>query len=85
LGSCIIKRKERYGWFSEINQKIIQINPNNVIEGIIPKFKTGGGCCDWHGLSIKCPSCNKEVATANLDCWQDKNVTFYENKVTRKY
>lgn len=78
-GSCIIERKDFWG------DRVIRVNPNDTLKDWIPPFKQGWGCCDYHGLELKCPKCNTTVATADLDCWMDRNVKFFEKNVTRVY
>lgn len=83
VGSFLIE-KESY-WLSPGEKFNFIINPVDVIENLVPPFKRGGGCCDWYGAQLNCPSCGKEVGEANLDCHQSKHVMFPESKVIRSY
>lgn len=54
---------------------IIMVNPDNVTIPI-PEYEEGMGCCNISHTPIHCPGCGAEVATGNIDCWQDKSIDF---------
>lgn len=66
-------------------QDMFLTNRDSVLDGIIPPYKNGRGCCDLDMCPIHCPNCNEDVGRANLDCHQDKSVDFFEKKVDRRY
>lgn len=48
------------------------------------EYKTGKGCCGVNS-SLNCPSCNNEIGSVALDCYQHKAIYFEEDKVRRIY
>lgn len=63
----------------------IVCSDSSVLEGVIPEFKRGHGCCNYSmGHYLLC-SCGNRVVHMYLDCYEDKTVEFIENNVVRSY
>ena len=57
----------------------------NVLEGIIPPFKEGHGCCNWsNGASLLC-KCGNKVGKMYLDCYEEGIVKFLTSNTDRVY
>lgn len=63
----------------------IVVSGNSIVDGVIPPFESGWGCCNWGGAELKCPSCGTELGEMHLDCYQDYSVRFDVKKVERCY
>lgn len=61
--------------YNDRDTPIIMVNPDNVTIPI-PEYEEGMGCCNISHTPIHCPCCGAEVATGNIDCWQDKSIDF---------
>lgn len=63
----------------------IVVSRHSILDGIIPKFIDGGGCCDWSmGHPLKC-SCGIMLGGMRLDCYESNSVHFNPRNVTRSY
>lgn len=63
----------------------IVCSEESILEGVIPKFKTGHGCCNYSmGEYLVC-GCGNRVGHMYLDCYEDKTVEFIEKNVVRTY
>lgn len=57
------------------------VSDSSVLEGIIPEFKSGHGCCNYNmGESLYC-SCGSEIGEMYLDCFEDGIVEFIKGNV----
>jgi hypothetical protein len=63
--------------------KYIIVSEDDVILTIIP-MPPGHGCCNWSGGPLFC-ECGSEIATMNIDCYEEKSIYFYDKKVVRMY
>jgi hypothetical protein len=65
--------------------QMIVCSQMSVLDGVIPPFKSGYGCCNYSmGRNLVC-ECGNHVGHMYLDCYEDNTVHFIENKVTRTY
>ena len=65
--------------------QVIICSGDSVLEGVIPKFKRGYGCCNYSmGHYLKC-ECGNTVGHMYLDCYEDNTVSFIEKKIMRTY
>lgn len=61
------------------------VHEDDMVEGVIPPFEEGGGCCNWSlGELLEC-ECGTVLGEMNLDCYEDQTVHLYENSVRRVY
>lgn len=61
------------------------VSRNSILDGIIPKFKPGYGCCDYSmGETLSC-SCGNTLGDMFLDCYEDGSVQFNTKNVDRHY
>ena len=65
--------------------KRIMIPEGNILDGVIPEYYTGCGCCHHDGGELKCTECGRVIGWMSLDCWQLGSVDFYEKNVVRYY
>lgn len=67
------------------NPAVYFVSSESVIDGVIPKFTYGSGCCNYcGGHELKC-SCSNIIGKMYLDCYEDQRIEFLANKVDRKY
>ncbi|AUR92234.1 hypothetical protein NVP1170O_121 [Vibrio phage 1.170.O._10N.261.52.C3] len=74
-------------YFSVIpkKQKKLIVGKASILEGVIPKFKTGYGCCNWFmGRELLC-ECGHRVGEMYLDCYESGVVQFLDKNVDRSY
>ena len=64
--------------------KRIMVPEGSIMDGVVPHFREGHGCCNYHGGDLKC-SCGNVLGWMDLDCWQLGSVDFYEKAVVRVY
>lgn len=70
--------------FNKINPMIV-VGKKSILEGVIPPFKRGYGCCDYSmGEPLEC-SCGTHLGNMYLDCYEDENIEFIPEKVDRVY
>lgn len=63
----------------------IVVGRPSILENIIPKYKTGVGCCDYSmGWWLVC-ECGSKLGEMYLDCYETNKVKFYSKKVDRVY
>jgi hypothetical protein len=68
----------------ESKPKIV-VSKESILDGVIPPFNTGYGCCDYSlGEPLKC-SCGVVLGGMYLDCYEDGCVKFDIKKVNRVY
>lgn len=67
-----------------LSPKIV-ISGDSLLDGVIPPFQEGWGCCNWSSGRLHCPTCNIEIGIMHLDCYEDYSVRFYVKKVERCY
>lgn len=61
------------------------VGRTSIVEGVVPKFKSGYGCCDYSmGEPLIC-TCGNEVGEMYLDCYEDSSINFHVNKIRRVY
>jgi hypothetical protein len=61
------------------------VSEKSVLEGIIPAFISGYGCCGYSmGEPLKC-SCGHTIGEMFLDCYEEGKVDFIEKHVDRVY
>lgn len=64
----------------------IAVPENSILQGIIPPFKSGYGCCNWGmGQELFCHECSALLGELHLDCYEDGVVEFLEKAVVRNY
>ena len=63
----------------------IVVSGYSLLDGIIPPFQEGYGCCNWSSGRLHCPTCNIEIGTMHLDCYEDYSVRFDVDNVERCY
>lgn len=80
-----------HSWCKEVPTKLIpksqahlSVGVLDILDGIIPPFKSGYGCCNWSGVGLQC-SCGSKLGEMYLDCHESKYVDFYEKNVRRVY
>lgn len=65
--------------------KRILVSGKSVIQGVVPPFKSGHGCCGYSmGEELTC-ECGKIIAQMHLDCYEDGTVDFIDSEVIRVY
>lgn len=89
-GCCRVPRgafiqEVNYWYVDKWAQRQLNVNPKNVIGGIVPKYRSGMGCCNVAWEPVRCSECGTEVGLANLDCYQDESIVFYATRVNRRY
>lgn len=62
-----------------------RINPSDIIDQHQLKFVSGSGCCGNSYIPFYCPYCAEHVGNQYLDCYEDKFVSFIDNKITFLY
>ena len=95
-GGFMLQKKKKYAWTEEdsgiegyyaiihVPERII-VHKNDILDGVIPKFISGYGCCNWSfGYELKC-KCGKVVANMYLDCYESGVIKFDPKKVVRSY
>lgn len=66
-------------------QRSVVVSEQSVLEGVVPKFVDGYGCCDWSGgMPLSC-ECGNHLGDMHLDCYEDGSVQFVSKNITRKY
>ena len=64
---------------------LIVIGMPSLLDGIIPEFKTGYGCCHYSmGENLYC-ECGQHLGHMYLDCYEDGSVEFITKNVELKY
>jgi hypothetical protein len=94
MHGCSSKKqiKELYGYSNLDYYRVLGGEPQmivcsklSVLDGVIPPFKRGHGCCNYSmGEELLC-ECGNNVGHMYLDCYEDNTVEFIEKKVTRNY
>ncbi|AGN51504.1 hypothetical protein VPLG_00065 [Vibrio phage eugene 12A10] len=67
------------------NPQVIICSGESVLEGVIPKFKEGYGCCNYSMGHILTCSCGNTVGHMYLDCYESNTIHFIEKKIMRTY
>lgn len=63
----------------------IVCSSSSVLDGVIPKFKKGYGCCNYStGHTLLC-ECGSELGGMYLDCYEDNTICFIDKSVVRCY
>lgn len=61
------------------------VGERSFIDGIIPDFKSGWGCCNYNmGSKLSC-DCGNGLGEMFLDCFEDGRVELHHNKIKRVY
>lgn len=81
-GSFQLSKQQRYRWFFMPSHYLV--NPNDLVSKEQLEFKSGQGCCGNHFTEYNC-ECNTKIGYQFLDCYDDKHVILFEDKVIRKY
>jgi len=64
---------------------MIVVGKKSVLQGVVPEFKHGYGCCNYSlGEPLLC-TCGVCLGKMFLDCYEDEYIEFYPNKVDRNY
>lgn len=96
-GGFIYSKGYGYSWtpddsgIKDMHYKIhrpamFRIDESQLLEDVLPPWDGRNGCCDYSGHMIDCPSCGqKDLIQANLDCYMDKHIVLFEDKVKRSY
>lgn len=74
------------GYFNVIKYKpYIGVSEKSILEGVIPPYEIGCGCCNWSmGETLTC-ECGNKLGEMSLDCWEFGHVDFNPKKVNRVY
>lgn len=62
-----------------------RLNPSDIIDQHQLKFVYGNGCCGNSYAPFYCPYCSENIGNQYLDCYEDKFVSFFDNKITFLY
>jgi hypothetical protein len=94
-GTFVIQKKSVYSWNEKdsglnsidvikTNQRLV-VPAESILDGIVPPFKEGAGCCDYSlGYNLKC-RCSKLIGEMYLDCHEENVVKFIPKNIVRSY
>lgn len=61
--------------------KILSVGENSILDGVIPEFISGYGCCNYSmGEPLNC-SCGHTVGNMFLDCYETGRVGFVQKNI----
>lgn len=67
------------------SEKRIVVGERSFLEGVIPSFKSGRGCCNYNmGEELFC-TCGNLLGEMYLDCFKDGSVELRDGGVRRFY
>lgn len=74
-----------YSQVVKASEKRIVVGERSFLEGVIPLFKSGHGCCNYNmGEELFC-GCGNILGEMHLDCFEDGRVELREGGVMRVY
>jgi hypothetical protein len=94
-GTFGIQKKSIYSWSEkdsglsgldviQINKRLV-VPAESILNGIVPPFKEGAGCCNYSaGCNLKC-TCSKLIGEMHLDCYEENVVKFIPKNIVRSY